>query len=227
MQRHELAKNLPGDEETQRCDQADTQRRQSDRAFLLVDVHARHHLAVACQRRIAVAEAVEQTGDDDREDVAQRQGRHQDRDVIARRLAEQLLVDLAHRHSACAHAAAHDRHGDDHYRILRRETQQRPHGHGEQRGEQHRAEQWQGVARADLDQHLGVHAEDAAGDQRGDIEVEEAAALHEAGDVIGHRLGQPAEIDHGRGTEQRQDRAAAQVGLDDRQAVAGKAEQFA
>ena len=216
MQRHELAENLPGDEEAQRRDQTDAQRRQGDRPFLLVDVHAGHHLAVAGQRWIAVAEAIEQPGDDDREDVAQRQGRHQDRDVVAGRLAEQLLVDLAHRYRAGAHAAAHDGHGDDHHRILRRETQQRAHGHGEQRGEQHRTQQWQGIARADLDQHLGVHAEDAAGDQRGYIEVEKAAALHEAGDVIGHGCRQPAEIDHRRGAEQRQDRAAAEVGLDDR-----------
>ncbi len=227
MQRDEFAEDLAGDEEAQCCNQADAKGRQGDGALLLGDIHARHHLAVTGQGRIAIAQAVEQAGDDDREDVTERQRRNQDRNVVACRLAQQLLVDLAHRYRASPHAATHDRHSDDHDCVLRREAQQGADGHREQSGEQHRAEQRQRVARTDFDQHLGVHTQDAAGDQCCDVEVEKAAALHEAGDVIGDCGGQPAEIDHGCCTEQRHDGAAAEIGLDDRQPVAGETEQLA
>ncbi len=227
MQGNHGAEDLAGHIKCQGGDQADTQQFQRRLGLILGDFDARHHLAAAGQRREALADAIQQAGDDDREDVAERQRRHEDGDVVARRLAEQLFIDLAHRHRAGTHAAAHDGQGDHHDRILRRKPERPTHDHGEQAGEDHSADQRQGKARAHLHQNMRIHAEDAAGDQRCDIEIEKAAAFHECRDVGRHIGRQPVQIHECGGREDRQNRAATEISAYDRQAVTDMAEQFA
>lgn len=115
---------------------------------------------------------------------------------------------------------AHDREGDVADALAPASARNQAYQGGHQRGAQHGGQQGRSVARAGLDQQLGLNAQNAAADQGADIKRQEVVGLHEnVNDFLScdrHDSG----IDQQRAAENDHNGAAAEVVLDQRQAVA-------
>ena len=130
------------------------------------------------------------------------------------------MQDFSHGNGPGPHAAAHDREGDVTDAFAPARTGQQTHQGGQEGRADHGGRQGDHVARPGLDQQAGLDAQNAAADQGADVKGQEVVGLHEGvDDGLGRGRHDAAVYQQG-AAENDNKGPAAQIILDQRQAVA-------
>lgn len=180
--------------------------------FLVAQVH---QLAVAVPLGNTVTQLGDQGGADDGQHIANGGSRDHLRNDLCLVQTGGIGVDAGQGHHAGTHAAAHHGHGNVEDRLPEALPGDNAHQTGHQRGAGHGNEADGQKADGSLFQQFPVHAEDAAGDEGGNVEIEETDLIHKGGAVPGDRLRQQAEGGQCRRCKDAEHRTAAEIRTDD------------
>lgn len=168
-----------------------------------------HEEAIAVDRRTPVAPLLQETGGDDGHDVAE-QGRRDElgnEDFLC--LTGYLPVTHRERENAFSDAAADDRRDDIEIGVPRIVPEERRDEDARTDGGDRSDDQGNEHLRKAEDQDFAVHPENGAGDETGNIDVEEIGAFHEGIGGVNHRFVHDAVKNERRGNEEGQDGGAA------------------
>lgn len=151
----------------------------------------------------------QQTGGNDGHDVAEQGRRNElgDEDFLC--LTGDLPVTHRQRQDAFADAPADDRCDDVEIGVPRIISEERRDEDANADGGDGPDDEGNEHLRKSEDQDFAVHAEDGAGDQTGNIDVEEIGAFHEGIGGVNHRFVHDAVKNERRGNEEGQDGGAA------------------
>ena len=196
----------------------------ADFQFLGIHVAGLHQLAVAVH--LALDDLDQHAGHHDGDGVADGHGGGHDGQGLGGAHGRAGFKDLGKRGGAGAHAAAHDGQGDEQQGVHHGIAHDGRHAHAQAEGQDQTAEDGREVTGRGLHQQFAVHAQDGAGDQGGDVPIQEAAGGLEEGADVAHQvqgaqgqlhisMGKQAEVHQQAGAEDAHDGAAAQVVLDD------------
>ena len=133
---------------------------------------------------------------------------------------------LGDRHGTCSHAAAHNRHPDVGDGLSAAKTKEIPKQGHQSQGTDNGSDDTGEIADRRSYEQLTVHSQDRACDQRSDIKIKKAGALHKSGTVLRNGIRNDMPVNQSRTAEDTYDGSTAQIGLDKRGHVTDQIQQL-